>query len=109
MLRARGCRAVRAAPQPRVVTPSQLDAMQDGSLCSWVQRGCCGAGVQVGWEGASKKLCVLLQPPWHGGTWGMSLPTTTLKSCAVPGIWETGVIHEEAQACIHLSWGDIKE
>lgn len=83
---------------------SQLDATQDCSSCSWVQRGFCSASVQVGWEDSSKTLCDLQRPSQHGGTQGMSLPTTTKKSCAVPGIQETGAVHEEAHADIHLFW-----
>lgn len=101
-----GMQSCSCSPTARGCDPPQLAAVQDSSACSWVQGGCHGAGVQVGWEGASKTFLACCG---HGGTRGMCLPTATLKIGAVPGIRETGVIQEEAHACIHLSWGDTKE
>lgn len=77
--RARGCRAAGAAPRPGAVTPPQLDAAQDASACSWVQGGCRGAGVQVGWEGASKTFLACCS---RRGTRGMCLPAATLRKSA---------------------------
>lgn len=79
-----------------------------GRLCVLLGAG----GMPRGWWASRMGRCLQnlsgsLQPPWHSRH--VSASGHAEEIGAVPGIRETGVIREEAHACIHLSWGDTKE